>query len=86
MVQLAVLADALPPSSFAVLKALALLPTVELTLHLAGQLPKTGARVRLEQWVAWASTDVIVDDAVLHDVQGHLVARVRQTRHAFSPC
>lgn len=83
LVQLAVLADALPPASFAVLSAPVLLPTVELTLHLAGPLPATGAWVRIQQETAWAAADVVVDDAVLHDEDGHLVARVRQTRRAY---
>lgn len=80
LVQLAVLADALPPSSFAVLAAPVLLPTVEFTLHLAGPLPATGEWVRLNQRTAWASAEAVVDDAVVHDEQGELVARVRQTR------
>lgn len=80
LVQLAVLADALPPSSFAVLAAPVLLPTVEFTLHLAGPLPATGEWVRLNQRTAWASAEVVVDDAVVHDEQGELVASVRQTR------
>lgn len=83
LVQLAVLADALPPSSFAVLSAPVLLPTVELTLHLAGPLPATGAWVHLDQWTGSSAADAVVDDAVLHDEQGRLLARVRQTRRAF---
>jgi acyl-CoA thioesterase len=82
LVQLAVLADALPPASFAVLDAPVPLPTVELTLHLAGPLPPPRAWVRICQRTAWATAGAVVDDAVLHDEEGRLVARVRQTRRA----
>ncbi|PRY47782.1 acyl-CoA thioesterase [Geodermatophilus tzadiensis] len=80
LVQLGVLADALPPALFAVRTTPAVMPTVELTAHLAGPPPATGAWVRVDQRLAWADADVAVDDTELRDVDGALVARVRQTR------
>ena len=78
--QLGVLVDCLPPSLYAVLTAPVIVPTVELTVHVVAAPPARGAWVRVDQWVAWQDGGVCVDDAVLHDEQGRLVARVRQTR------
>jgi acyl-CoA thioesterase len=80
VVQLGVLADCLPPSLYAVLTAPVIVPTVELTVHGVGAPPPLGAWVRVDQWTAWQDTGVCVDEAALHDRQGRLVARVRQTR------
>ncbi|GAA2003572.1 thioesterase family protein [Nakamurella flavida] len=78
--QLGVLVDCLPPSLYAVLSAPVIVPTVELTLHVIGTPPPLGAWVRVDQWTAWQDGGVCVDEADLHDEQGSLVARVRQTR------
>lgn len=77
---LGVLADALPPSLFAVWTAPRPLPTVELTAHLAGPVPEPGAWVRIDQRTSWADEDYCVDDAELHAADGTLLARARQTR------
>ncbi len=79
LVALGVLADALPPSVFAVRAPIAL-ATVELTAHLWGPPPPAGAWVRIDQRTAWMSQDVAVDDATLLDETGQLVCQVRQTR------
>ncbi|NEM07522.1 acyl-CoA thioesterase domain-containing protein [Geodermatophilus normandii] len=84
LVQLGVLLDALPPSLFAVRTTPAAMPTVELTAHLAGPAPETGAWVRIDQVTTWADADVAVDDAELRAVDGSPVARVRQTRRLLS--
>ncbi|WP_369257141.1 thioesterase family protein [Geodermatophilus amargosae] len=84
LVQLGVLLDALPPSLFAVRTAPAAMPTVELTAHLAGPPPETGAWVRIDQVTTWADGDVAVDDAEVRAVDGSLVARARQTRRLLS--
>ncbi len=80
LVQLGVVADALPPSRYATLTSPAVLPTVELTLHLVRSVPDVGGWLRVDQWTSWRDTHVCIDDAVLHDDRGRLVARVRQTR------
>ena len=80
LVQLGVLLDALPPSLFAVRTVPAAMPTVELTAHLVGEPPQTGAWVRVDQRTVWADSDVAVDDVELRAVDGSLVARGRQTR------
>ena len=77
---LGVLADALPPSLFAVWTAPRPLATVELTAHLAAPAPEPGAWVRVDQWTSWVDDDYCVDDAELHAVDGSLLATVRQTR------
>ncbi|MGY1729275.1 thioesterase family protein [Geodermatophilus sp. SYSU D01062] len=84
LVQLGVLLDALPPALFAVRTTPAVMPTVELTAHLAGPPPETGAWVRIDQVTTWADADVAVDDAELRAVDGSLVARARQTRRLLS--
>jgi hypothetical protein len=80
LVQLGVLLDALPPSLFAVRTAPAAMPTVELTAHLAGPTPPTGAWVRVDQRTVWVDGEVAVDDVELRALDGSLVARGRQTR------
>lgn len=80
LVQLGVLLDALPPSLFAVRTVPAAMPTVELTAHLAGPPPETGAWVRVDQRTVWADAEVAVDDVELRALDGSLVARGRQTR------
>lgn len=80
LVQLGVLADALPPSLYAVGTVPMILPTVEMTLHLARPVPPVGAWLRVEQWTSWSDTRVCVDDATLHDEAGLLIAHARQTR------
>lgn len=80
LVQLGVIADALPPSLYATVTQPAVLPTVELTLHLLRSVPSVGAWLRVDQWTSWRDAQVCIDDAVLHDEQGRAVARVRQTR------
>lgn len=83
LVQLGVLADALPPSRYATTTRPAILPTVELTLHLVRSVPPVGAWLRVNQWTSWQDDHVCVDDATLHDEQGRLVARSRQTRRVL---
>lgn len=85
LVQLCLIADALPPSAFVLLPEPVALPTVELTVHLARTPPAAGAWVRLRQRMTWLDDDVAVDDAVLHDGSGRLVALVRQTRRTVRP-
>jgi hypothetical protein len=80
LVQLGVLLDALPPSLFAVRTVPAAMPTVELTAHLAGSPPPTGAWVRVDQWTVWTDGEVAVDEVELRALDGSLVARGRQTR------
>ena len=80
LVQLGVLLDALPPSLFAVRTVPASMPTVELTAHLAGPPPETGAWVRVDQRTVWADDQVAVDDVELRALDGSLVASGRQTR------
>lgn len=80
LVQLGVLADALPPSLYAVTTAPAMLPTVEMTLHLVRSVPPVGSWLRVEQWTSWQDAEICIDDATLHDEAGLLVARSRQTR------
>ncbi|MGY1826625.1 MULTISPECIES: thioesterase family protein [unclassified Blastococcus] len=80
LVQLGVLLDALPPSLFAVRTLPAAMPTVELTAHLAGPVPATGAWVRVDQRTVWCDDDVAVDDVELRAEDGALVALGRQTR------
>ncbi|MGX5655916.1 thioesterase family protein [Geodermatophilus nigrescens] len=84
LVQLGVLLDALPPSLFAVRTAPAVMPTVELTAHLAGPPPATGAWVLVDQVTTWADDAVAVDEAELRTEDGALVARARQTRRLLS--
>ncbi len=83
LVQLGVIADALPPSLYATMTTPAVLPTVELTLHLLRSVPPIGAWVRVEQWTSWQDAHVCIDDAVLHDEQGRVMARSRQTRRVL---
>lgn len=80
LVQLGVLLDALPPSLFAVRTVPAAMPTVELSAHLAGPPPPSGAWVRVDQRTVWADGEVAVDDVELRRTDGSLVARGRQTR------
>ena len=80
LVRLGVLLDALPPALFAVWRAPVPLPTVELTAHLAAEPPAAGEWTRIDQRTTWRDADLAVDDAELWDVDGRLVARVRQTR------
>ena len=80
LVRLGVLLDALPPSLFAVWRAPLPAPTVELTAHLTTAPPAEGEWVRIDQRTTWYDADLAVDDAELRDVEGRLVARVRQTR------
>ncbi|MDT0274291.1 thioesterase family protein [Blastococcus goldschmidtiae] len=84
LVQLGVLLDALPPSLFAVRTVPAPMPTVELTAHLAGPPPPTGAWVRVDQRTVWADADIAVDDVELRGLDGSLVARGRQTRRLLA--
>lgn len=85
LVQLGILVDALPPSLFAIATEPLPMVTAELTVHLFGPPPGTGAWVRVEQWTEWSNDHVCVDDAVLHDERGELVARSRQTRRLLAP-
>lgn len=85
LVQLCLLADALPPSAFVLLPEPVGLPTVELTLHLARTPPPSGTWLRIRQRMAWLDDDVAVDDASLHDEHGRLTAVVRQTRRTLRP-
>ncbi|MGY1723978.1 thioesterase family protein [Blastococcus sp. SYSU DS0533] len=80
LVQLGVLLDALPPSLFAVRTVPAAMPTAELSAHLAGPVPATGAWVRVDQRTVWCDDDVAVDDVELRAEDGSLVALGRQTR------
>jgi acyl-CoA thioesterase len=80
LVQLCLLADALPPSAFVLLPEPVGLPTVELTVHLARTPPAAGSWTRIRQRMTWLDDEVAVDDAVLHDERGRLTAVVRQTR------
>ena len=80
LVQLFLLADALPPSAFVLLPGPVGLPTVELTVHLTRSPPAAGAWLRLRQRMTWVDDEVAVDDAVMHDEQGRVTAVVRQTR------
>ena len=84
LVQLGVLLDALPPSLYAVRTTPAAMPTVELTAHLAGPPPGTGAWVLVDQVTTWADDAVAVDEAQLRAEDGSLVARARQTRRLLS--
>lgn len=84
LVQLGVVADGLPPSWYATATVPTILPTVEMTLHLVRAVPPVGAWLRVEQWTSWNDAQVCIDDAVLHDEQGLLVARCRQTRRVLS--
>ncbi|WP_157970812.1 thioesterase family protein [Nakamurella deserti] len=83
LVQLGVVADALPPSLYATRTTPIVLPTVELTLHLVRAVPPVGAWLRVDQWTSWQDAHVCIDDALLHDAQGRLVARTRQTRRVL---
>lgn len=74
------LVDVLPPSLYAVATAPTIMPTVELTVHLHGAPPASGAWLRLEQWTDLVDGYGCVDEAVLHDEHGRTVARARQTR------
>ncbi len=85
LVQLCLLADALPPSAFVLLPEPVGLPTVELTVHLARTPPAAGAWLRLRQRMTWLDDEVAVDDAVMHDENGRLTAVVRQTRRTARP-
>jgi hypothetical protein len=84
LVQLGVLLDALPPSLFAVRTAPAAMPTVELTAHLAGPPPASGAWVRADQRTVWVDGEVAVDDIELRALDGSLVAGGRQTRRLLA--
>ncbi|KQS58602.1 hypothetical protein ASG36_11215 [Geodermatophilus sp. Leaf369] len=79
-VALGLLVDVLPPSLYATATAPAVMPTVELTLHLHGAPPAAGAWLRMEQWTDLVDGYGCVDEAVLHDEAGRVVARARQTR------
>lgn len=83
LTQLCLLADALPPSAFVLLTDPVGLPTVELTVHLTRTPPATGAWVRVRQRMTWLNDELAVDDAVMHDDSGRLVAVVRQTRRVL---
>ena len=85
LVGLGVVVDALPPSLFAVATEPMPMVTAELTVHLFGPPPPPGAWVRVDQWTEWTNGHVCVDDAVLHDERGGLVARSRQTRRLLAP-
>ncbi|MDP9165148.1 MAG: thioesterase family protein [Actinomycetota bacterium] len=85
LVQLCLLADSLPPSAFVLLREPVGLPTVELTVHLARTPPAAGAWLRIRQRMTWLDDDVAVDDAIMHDDRGRLIAVVRQTRRTVSP-
>ena len=85
LVQLCLLADALPPSAFVLLPEPVALPTVELTVHLARTPPAAGAWLRIRQRMTWLDDEVAVDDAVMHDERGRLTAVVRQTRRTVRP-
>ena len=61
------------------------LPTVELSAHLAGPPPATGAGVRVDQRTVWADGEVAVDDVELRALDGSPVARGRQTRRLLQP-
>ncbi|SCX44269.1 Acyl-CoA thioesterase [Klenkia marina] len=84
-VALGLLVDVLPPSLYAVSTAPAVMPTVELTLHLHGTPPAAGSWLRLEQWTDLVDDFGCVDEAVVHDEGGRLVARARQTRRVARP-
>ncbi|MGY1916977.1 thioesterase family protein [Blastococcus sp. SYSU DS0973] len=84
LVQLGVLLDVLPPSLFAVRTVPAAMPTVELTAHLAGPVPGTGAWVRVDQRTVWCDADVAIDDVGLRAEDGSLVALGRQTRRLLA--
>jgi len=77
---LGLLVDVLPPSLYATATAPAVIPTVELTLHLHGAPPAAGAWLRIEQWTDLVDGYGCVDEAVVHDEAGRVVARARQTR------
>ena len=85
LVQLCLLADALPPSAFVLAQEPFALPTAELTVHLARTPPAAGAWMRVRQRMTWLDDDVAVDDAVMHDGHGRLTAVVRQTRRTVGP-
>ena len=85
LVQLCLLADALPPSAFVLLPEPVGLPTVELTVHLVRTPPAAGAWLRIRQRMTWLDDEVAVDDAVMHDEHGRLTAVVRQTRRTVRP-
>lgn len=80
LVQLGVVADALPPSLFAVRRTPAVMPTAEFTVHVLSEPPAAGSWLRVDQRTVWHDARVAVDDADLRDTTGALVARVRQTR------
>ena len=49
-----------------------LLPTVELTLHLAGPMTPERLPGHLDQWTVWSTADAVVDNGVLRDEQVRL--------------
>jgi hypothetical protein len=77
---LGLLVDVLPPSLYAVATAPEVMPTVELTVHLLGAPPASGDWVRVEQWTDHVDGYGCVDEALVQDTTGRVVARARQTR------
>lgn len=84
LVQVGVLLDALPPSLFAVRTVPAAMPTVELSAHLAAELPPPGAWVRVDQRTVWQDSAVAVDEVELRAQDGSVIALGRQTRRLLA--
>lgn len=85
LLALGLLVDVLPPSLYATTRAPLVMPTVELTLHLQGAPPASGEWLRMDQWTDLVDDYGCVDEAVLHDRAGRVVARARQTRRLPRP-
>jgi acyl-CoA thioesterase len=75
----AVLLDALAPSLFAVQREPIPIPTIELTIHLAPDAPVTPWSA-IAQSTSWWSESYCVDDALLRNEEGALIAQARQRR------
>jgi len=80
----AVLLDALPPSVMATRTTPVYAATADMSLHLAGPGLAAGEWGRLVQRAHWSDEHTSVDDAVLRDETGRLVAVSRQTRRMIS--
>ena len=76
----AVLLDALPPSAMATRTTPVYAATADLSVHLTGPGLAAGEWGRLVQRAHWTDEHTSVDDAVLRDEAGRLVAVSRQTR------
>ena len=81
--RLALYLDVLPPGLFATEPQPAFVPSLELTAHFSPRAQEAG-RADAWAWVhhrtIWASDSYCVDESVLHDVAGRLVAMQRQGR------